>query len=152
MRPLAAAVCLSLVVACCSLFAVDEESSVAVTSPPQNPPQILVAAAIAADDHLILVRYQTIYIGFEGESYNSRSLTRVSLKDVRIRNVAGEELSLKSVRERMAGGDTPILVSSWKEPLPDFYQSMFTPKTLHFVFPKQAPDWHPIQDPGRPVR
>jgi hypothetical protein len=133
-------------------LAFGQESRAAKTSPPENPPQILVVSSIDPDGNLTLVSYKTIYIGFTGESYNNRSLTKVTLRDVRILTVKGEELSIESARDRISGRDTPILVSSWKTPLSEFYKGMFTPETLHFVFPANAPVWKQVQEPGRPVR
>ncbi len=121
-------------------------------SPPENPPRILVASSIDADGNLVLVNYRTIFIGFKGDSYNSRSLAKVSLTDVRILTAKGDEVSIDSARKRISESDTPILVSSWKRPLPKFYETIFTPQTLHFVFPNKAPAWREIQDPGRPTR
>ncbi len=120
--------------------------------PAENPPRILVASAIDRDGNLLLVNYRTIYIGFKGESYNNRSLSKVALKDVRILTVKGEELTIEAARKRIADRDTPILVSPYKSALASFYQGMFTPETLHFVFPAKAPVWKTIQDPGGPVR
>ncbi len=121
-------------------------------APPENPPGILVAATIDDADNLVLVEYRTIYIGFTGESYNHRSLTRVPLNDVQIMTVGGDAHTIDSARKQLGGQDAPVLVSSWKSPLPKFYAAMFTPQTLHFVFPKKAPAWRPIQGPGTPVR
>jgi hypothetical protein len=121
------------------------------TSPPENPPQIVVAASIDQDGNLVLVKYKTYFIGLKGESYNNRSLTSVTLKDVQLLTVTGEKLSIESARKRISGRDTPILVSSWKRPLPTLYTRMFAPETLHFVFPKEAPVWSQILEPGRPV-
>ena len=117
-----------------------------------NPPQILVAAAIDDDDNLVLVSYRTIHIGFEGDSYNNRSVTKVSLSDVKIANVKGEKLTIESARKQIGDNDMPILCSSWNTQLPDFYAAMFAPKTLHFIFPKRSPVWKEIEDPGRPVK
>lgn len=135
-----------------SALAAARESPVAKTSPPVNPPQILVASSIDADGNLLLVNYRTIYIGFQGDSYNNRGVTKVPLKDVQIETVEGKRLSVESARGRIAGRDTPILVSAYKAPLPKFFKGMFASDTLHFVFPAKAPAWKPIQDPDRPVR
>ena len=43
---------------------------------PGNPPHILIASSIDADGNLQLVTYKTIYIGFDGYSYNERSLQK----------------------------------------------------------------------------
>lgn len=122
------------------------------TAPAFDPPQILVAAAIDHEDNLVLVNFRTTYIGFTGESYNSRSVSKTALKEVQIANVKGEKVSIAAAREQLAGRDTPILCSSWNSSLPDFYASMFSPTTLHFVFPRESPVWKEIQEPGRPIR
>jgi len=139
---------------CCGLplQATAQEERVVSESPPENPPQILIASSIDADGHLVLVRYKTIFIGFSGESYNERSTTKALLKDVQIRTADGNEITLEAARERISEGDTPILVTSYKAKLPKFYAEIFAPSTLHFVFPKQAPEWKQIQEPGRPVQ
>lgn len=134
----------------------DEAASGAVAEPAKdapahNPPQIVVAASIDEEDNLVLVNFKTIYIGFTGESYNERSLSKTTLKDVSIFAVNGKKLSVDEARKQLAGKHTPILCSSWKTPLPPFYASLFTPETLHFVFPKKSPAWKEIQEPGRPV-
>ncbi|MEZ6120259.1 MAG: hypothetical protein R3C28_27315 [Pirellulaceae bacterium] len=59
-----------------------------------NPPRILLAARITDDDQLELVTYQTIYIGFDGSSYNHRSFEKISLRDVRITKLDGTELTI----------------------------------------------------------
>jgi len=128
-----------------------QRAEAAVTAPAYNPPQIVVAASIDGNENLLLVSYRTIYIGFQGESYNSRTVTKTALKDVSILNVKGERVSINAARERIGGRDTPVLCSSWKTPLPEFYASMFAPPTLHFIFPKQSPVWKEIQEPGRPI-
>lgn len=130
----------------------EPDSKAKPIAPAFDPPQILVAAAIDDDDNLILVNFRTIYIGFTGESYNSRSVSKTSLKEVQIVNVKGEKVSIAAAREQLAGRDTPILCSSWNSSLPDFYASMFSPTTLHFVFPTESPVWEKIQEPGRPIR
>ena len=122
-----------------------------MVAPAYNPPQIVIAASIDGEDNLLLVSYRTIYIGFQGESYNSRTVTKTALKDVEIFNVKGERVSIEAARERVGGRDTPVLCSSWNTPLPEFYASIFAPQTLHFIFPKQSPVWKKIQEPGRPV-
>ena len=48
--------------------------------------------------------------------------------------------------KRISDQDTPIIVSPYRTSLPDFYQKLFAPSTLHLVFPKQAPEWKSIQD------
>lgn len=123
-----------------------------VVAPPYNPPQILVATAIDSEDNLLLVSYRTIYIGFTGESYNSRTVTKAALKDVAIVNVKGETISLDAARRRIGDRDTPVLCSSWGTPLPDFYASIFAVETLHFIFPEKSPVWKEIQEPGRPLK
>jgi hypothetical protein len=121
-------------------------------APAYDPPEIVVAAAIDDEDNLVLVNYRTIFIGFQGESYNDRSLTKAPLKDVAIFTVKGEKLTVEAARRRIAGRDTPVLCSAWSTPLPGFYAAMFSPETLHFVFPKEPPIWKKIQEPGRPIQ
>ena len=119
---------------------------------PGNPPRVLIASSIDADGNLQLVTYKTIYIGFDGYSYNQRSLHKVSLRGVRVRTVGGMDVSLDETRKLLDGKEAPILVSSWNEPLSKFYQGLFSGKSLLFIFPKDAPSWKPIQEPGRPTR
>ena len=121
------------------------------TAPAHDPPQIVVASAIDGEN-LVLVNFRTIYIGFTGESYNSRSVAKTSLKNVGIFTVKGQRVSVETARDKIAGKDTAILCSSWNTPLPQFYVSMFSPETLHFVFPEESPVWKKIQEPGRPIR
>ncbi len=121
------------------------------TAPPQDPPHIVVASAID-DESLTLVSFKPVYVGFTGESYNSRSVSKTPLKGVRIFTVKGQPVSVNAARKILAGKDTPVLCSSWATPLPRFYASMFSPDTLHFVFAEEAPAWKKIQEPGRPVR
>lgn len=119
---------------------------------PGNPPRILIASSIDAEGNLQLVTYKTIYIGFEGYSYNEKILCNVPLQDVRIHTVSGTDVSLDEARKLLKGKETPILVSSWNERLSEFYQRLFSRESLLFIFPKEAPLWSQIQDPGRPVR
>jgi len=121
-------------------------------APAYDPPQIVVAAGIDRDNNLLLINFRTIYIGFTGESYNSRSVSKKPLKEVQIFTVDGEKVSLENAREQLDGIDTPILCSSYDTKLPDFYVPLFSPKTLHFVFPEVSPEWTKIQEPGRPLR
>jgi hypothetical protein len=118
---------------------------------PENPPVILVASSINEVGELSLVSYQTIYIGMQGDSYNHRSLQKVSLKGVKIFNASGTELKIDSVRKLLADKETPILATSYGSPLPVFYKNLFAGESLVFIFPKAAPNWKKIQDPGRPV-
>ena len=129
-----------------------EAGAGATVAPAENPPQIMIAASITDNGKLVLVQYQTIYIGMQGACYNHRSLREVYLDDVKIYTVRGEELSIETARERLGNGDTPILCSSWRRGLPDFYAGLFTPEILHFVFPKKPPEWKTIQDPGAFIR
>ncbi|XZE36697.1 hypothetical protein SH501x_002281 [Pirellulaceae bacterium SH501] len=121
------------------------------TAPAHDPPQIVVASAIGGES-LFLVNFTTIYIGSNGESYNTRTVTKTSLKDVNIFTIKGQRVSVEEAARKILGKDTPILCSSWNAPLPEFYASMFKPETLHFVFPKESPAWKKIQEPGRPIR
>ena len=122
------------------------------TAPAYDPPHIVVTAGIDRDNNLLLVNFRTIYIGFTGESYNSRSVSKAPLKEVQIFTVDGEKVSLEIAREQLDGKDTPILCSSYNTKLPDFYVPLFSPQTLHFIFPEESPEWTKIQEPGRPLR
>ena len=137
---------LVLAVACLSTATVVAEDNAAC---PGNPPTILLASKIT-DQAIELVGYRTIYIGFSGESYNSRSTQTVSLADVKIRDLAGAELTCQAAQERIKG-ETAILVTSGHEGISDTYKRLFHKDILVFCFPKQAPTWEPIQDPTRPV-
>ena len=121
-------------------------------SEPSNPPRILVASSIDEHGNLELVSYRTIYIGFDGSSYNHRSTRRLSLKDVSIQDLDGNQLSVDQARERLGDRDVPILVMTYRQPLSDFFRKLFSHDALVFIFPREAPQWQPIQDPGRPVR
>ncbi|MCA9220806.1 MAG: hypothetical protein KDA71_10790 [Planctomycetales bacterium] len=125
----------------------DAEASKA---PPFDPPHILVARGIDEENRLILVGYQTIFIGNQGESYNSPTITKAPLGDVKIMTVAGKAVPIDEARRRLSQRDTPILCSSWEMQLPAFYAKLFAADTLHFIFPRQAPAWKPIAEPGRP--
>lgn len=140
-------------IACCwtSLPATAQEDSSVRQCPPENPPQILVASSIDSDGQLVLVSYHSIFIGFTGESYNERLTMRVSLEDVQILTVDGKTVALEEARKRISERDTPILVTSYKTQLPEFYVPMFAPETLLFVFASQAPQWKDIESPGAPV-
>ncbi|MBS0261270.1 MAG: hypothetical protein JSS02_04880 [Planctomycetes bacterium] len=119
---------------------------------PGNPPRILIAQAINADGQLQLVAYKTIYIGFEGYSFNDRSLQEVALADVQIRTVAGVEITIEKARGLLKAKETPILVMSRNEKLSPFYQSVLARDALVFIFPRDAPVWRQIQEPERPVQ
>lgn len=118
-----------------------------------NPPRILLAARITDDDQLELVTYQTIYIGFDGSSYNHRSLQKISLRDVRITKLDGTELTPNEARQQLATQlETPVLAIAWNQPLAEPFQKFFAKDVLLFKFPKQAPVWKEPQDPTRPLR
>ena len=140
------AIALALIIGANAAIAQDRSGT------PGNPPRILIAASIDTDGKLQLVTYKTIYIGFDGYSYNDRSVHTVPLSEVRIRTVAGMDVSLKEARKLLEGKETPILASSWNEPLSKSYQGLFSGESLLFVFPKDAPLWKEIQEPSRPVR
>ena len=123
-----------------------------ISAPAFNPPRILVATSIDDDGNLLLVNFKTIHIGFEGDSYNHRSETKIALQDVKIFNVKGEKMSIDAARKQINDKDTPILCSSWHATMPKFYAKMFAPETLHFLFPKQSPAWKEIEEPGRPIK
>jgi hypothetical protein len=129
-----------------------EPGAGATMAPAENPPEILVAKSITEAGNLVLVQYQTIFIGMKGASYNHRALREVPLDDVKIYTVRGEKVSIEMARDRLGGTDTPILCSSWRRDLPEFYAGLFTPESLHFVFPKKSPQWKMIEDPGAFVR
>ena len=131
---------------------VQKQDDSETSAPAYNPPRILVAASIDDDNNLVLVNFKTIHIGFEGDSYNHRSETKVALQDVKIFTVKGDKMSIEAARKQINDKDTPILCSSWHAPMPKFYASMFAPETLHFLFPKQSPVWKEIEEPGRPIK
>lgn len=118
---------------------------------PGNPPRVLLAGGIDADGSLELVSYRTIYIGFTGESYNSRSVRKVALLEVKIVRAGGEAIELGAARKLLAGKETPVLASSWGSPLPASYRSLFSGDAMLFIFPREAPAWQEIQDPSRPL-
>lgn len=121
-------------------------------SPTENPPQILVASSIDSENRLVLVSYHSIFIGFCGESYNERTTTKTSLKDVQIHTTDGKEMTLEEAQLRLSSRDTPIVVTSYRASLPKFYATIFAPGTLHFAFPKRAPHWKEIESPGAPIK
>lgn len=145
---------LLVILACCCLSSQGgaEEAATLGQCPPENPPVILVASSIDSDDHLVLVSYHSIFIGFSGESYNERLAKKVSLKDVQILTVDGMEISLEAARKRLSERDMPVLATSSKARVSKFYATMFAPETLLFVFPAQAPQWRNIESPGASVR
>ncbi|MCA9198749.1 MAG: hypothetical protein KDA87_14470 [Planctomycetales bacterium] len=121
-----------------------------------NPPRILLATRITDDDQLELVTYQTIYIGFDGSSYNHRSLQKISLQDVRITKLDGTEWTEwtpHEARQQLATQpETPVLALAWNQPLAKQFKTFFAKDVLLFTFPKQAPVWKEPQDPSRPLR
>lgn len=141
---------LLVIFACCCLSSQGRAQEPATWGqcPPENPPLILVASSIDSDDHLVLVSYHSIFIGFSGESYNERLEKKVSLKDVQFLTVDGKETSLEAARKKLSERDTPILATSSKARVSKFYATMFAPETLLFVFPAQAPQWRDIESPG----
>ncbi len=140
--------------ACCHWYstAKGREDKTAENAPAEDPPRILVAAAIDGNDQLDLVSYHSIFIGFSGEAYNERLTAKISLDDVRITNAGGEKIDLQSARKKIAEHDTPIIVTSYHARLPAFYANMFAADTLHFSFPKKAPEWRDIESPGSPLK
>lgn len=138
----------------CLLFSTVISVAVAEERPsePSNPPRILVASSIDEHGNLELVSYRTIYIGFDGSSYNHRSTKRISLKDVLIQDLDQNPLSMDEARERFKGGDVPVLVMTYRQSLSAFFRPLFSGDAMVFVFPREAPEWQTIQDPGRPVR
>ena len=117
-----------------------------------NPPRVVLVRGIDDQGRLNLVEYRTIYIGFDGSSYNSRSESKLTLKDVVIEDLKGDGVSVEQARERLGDTESPILVLSYREPVAELYRGMYIDSTLVFRFPKKAPEWREIQDPSRPVR
>ncbi len=118
---------------------------------PGNPPTLLVVSKIDDLDRLEIVSYRTTYVGFSGESYNSRSVMTIDLTDVEITNIAGQQFSREKARE-LIKKEMPILAMSWREPIAKNFASLFNGDTLVFTFPGEAPKWKLIQEPGRPVK
>lgn len=139
---------------CCPLLlhATTQENSTSPQCPPEDPPQILVASSIDSDDQLVLVSYHSIFIGFEGDCYNERLTKKVSLEEVQISTADGNEVTLEEARKVIADRDTPILATSYKMKLPEFFAQAFASETLVFVFSSQAPEWREIEAPGARVR
>lgn len=119
---------------------------------PDNPPRILLATSIDEAGNLELVSYQTIYIGFRGDSYNARSTHKYSLESVLIFDLAGNRITTDAARVRFGMGEAPILATSYGRKVDDHYRSLFNDETLVFVFPKKAPEWKEIEDPTATVR
>lgn len=117
-----------------------------------NPPGVLVAKAITPGGRLVLVRYESIFIGFQGEAYNHRRRIQFPLEGVQITTVAGEKVSVEEARRRIADEETPVLVTGYKQPVPKFYRGLFAADALVFIFPRKAPEWNPIEAPGAPLR
>jgi hypothetical protein len=116
-----------------------------------NPPQVILVAGIDPEGRLIQVEYRTIYIGFDGSGFNSRSTHTVDLADVKIMSMQGEILTLSEVRERLGKREQPVVVmSDGVEPLNGF-RRLFQDDVICFVFPRRAPSWRPIQDPQMPL-
>lgn len=125
---------------------------------PGNPPALLLATGIDRDGRLVLVSYRTIFIHPADPGVpaipreNERSESAVSLKGVKISGIDGKEVTVEAARKRLAGKETPVLVRSWGEKLPDGFKPLFKDDVLVFVFPDQAPGWKDIESPGTPVR
>jgi hypothetical protein len=124
---------------------------------PGNPPVVLIASKIDADGNLVLVRYKTIFMQpaspkVGGAIYNERSLSKVSLKGVKIYGGDGKEVTVEVARKRLGDKDTAILATSWGRQLPPFYRRVFTDDVLLFAFPQESPTWKAIQDPEAAVR
>ena len=125
-------------------------------SSPGNPPRILIAAEVDKEDNLVLVSYQIVFAQppspkERGAAFNKRILDKVPLKDVKIYDTTGKEVSIEAAR-KILGKDAPVLASSWGRPLPAFYRKVFKDEMLLFVFPKEAPSWKEIQEPEQPVQ
>lgn len=115
-----------------------------------NPPQVILVAGIDAEGRLIQVEYRTIYIGFDGAGFNSRSTHAVDLADVKLMSMRGEVLTLPEARERLGKQEQPVVVmSGGAEPLEGFRQ-LFREDVVCLIFPRKAPQWRPIQDPQMP--
>lgn len=142
----------TLAVSCLPIRASAEDDTASDRCPPENPPRILVASSVDESGRLVLVSYHSIFIGFQGYSYNERLTKPVSLQDVKIFTTKGEPKTIEFARKQIANRDTPIIATSYKEKLPKFYASMFSPETLVFAFPKRAPQWREIESPGAAVR
>lgn len=127
---------------------------------PGNPPEVLIASQIDKDENLLLVEYRTIFFQPAGPGqpggpmYNDRSTYRVPLKDVVIYGGNGKEISVAVARKQLGDKDkdTAIVVTSWGETLSPVYRKLFKDDVLVFAFPKESPDWKPIQAPDLPVR
>lgn len=112
-----------------------------------NPPQVILVACIDAKGRLIQVEYRTIYIGFDGSGYNSRSTRAIDLTDVKIQTIGGETLSPEQAKKRIGNVEQPVLVmSDGAEPLERF-RTLFQNDVICFIFPRKSPSWRPIQDP-----
>jgi len=123
---------------------------------PGNPPRILIASEIDKEGNLMLVSYQTVFAQppnpkLPGAAFNTRILDKVPLKDVKIYDVTGKEVSVEAARQ-LLGKETPVLASSWGRTLPPFYRKVFKDEMLLFAFPKEAPSWKEIQEPEHPVQ
>lgn len=140
----------SVIVIVSSVSARDETSN--GQAPPLDPPTILIAKSIDAKNQLVLVSYHSIFIGFDGYSYNERLEKRVSLKGVKVFTRDGDALPIEKVKQKLGNRDTPILVTSFGESLPKFYASILAPDSLVFAFPEKAPVWKKIESPGAEVR
>lgn len=128
-------------------------SAVSEAQTPGNPPKILIASGIDAQDRLELVRYQTIYIGFQGDAYNHRTLDRVDLAKVTITDLSGSDLSIDEARTRLGDREeTPVLVMSHREELGGVYKSLFKKEMIIFRFKGKSPEWKAIEDPDMPVK
>ena len=115
-----------------------------------NPPQVILVAGIDEKGRLIQVEYRTIYIGFDGSGFNSRSTHAVDLTDVKITSIQGEVLTLPEARKRLGKREQPVVVmSDGAEPLSGFRQ-LFRDDVICLIFPRKAPQWRPIQDPQMP--
>lgn len=127
---------------------------------PGNPPDVLIASQIDKDENLLLVKYRTIFLQPAGPGqpggpmYNDRSTYRVPLKDVVIYGGNGKEISVAVARKQLGDKDkdTAIVVTSWGDQLSPVYRKLFKDDVLVFAFPKESPDWKPIQAPDLPVR
>ena len=103
-------------------------------------PEILIAESIDGDGFLHLVRYQTIHIGMQGATVRSRSLKAIPLAEAKFQTVAGEALSTEQAAAMLSKQkETPVLATSYGEPVAPEYSSLFDSDGLVIVFAGRSP-------------